>query len=95
MTDALWTKYADCTKATRQALADLCEYLATNPSSDGFSLALAEAWRLRIVQEDTVATAGMVERSTANRWLNGAAKPSKLQQVVVMREVAKLCRACV
>jgi hypothetical protein len=54
---------------------------------------LIEAHSLGWLQEEALARMGMVGRTTANRWINGAAKPSKLQQCVIMEKLATHLRS--
>lgn len=88
MNSAMWADYADRYRAMLRALAVLCDYVARHPGAGGFSRILNEAHSLGWLQEDGLADMGMVERSTANRWMNGKAKPSKLQQCVIMEKLA-------
>ena len=88
MNSAMWAEYADRYRATLRALACACDYVARHPTVGGFARILNEAHGLGLLQEDGLADMGMVARSTANRWLNGKARPSKLQQCVIMEKLA-------
>jgi len=75
-----------------RALAGLCDYVVRFPSDRDFLHILAEAHSLGLLEEEALATMGTASRSTANRWINGKAKPSVLQQRVILQKLAVLLR---
>ena len=93
MNSAMWAEYAERYRAMLRALACVCDHVAAVPQDEAFSRILIEAHSLGWLQEDGLAAMGMVERSTANRWMNGKARPSKLQQCVIMQKLAAHLRS--
>jgi len=75
-----------------RALADVCDYVGRYPEDSSFSHILSEAHSLGLLQEEELADMGVVNRSTANRWINGKTRPSKLEQRVILQKLAGLLR---
>jgi len=93
MNSAMWADYTESYVNMLNALADLCDYVARHPSDADFSRILVEGHGQGLLQEDGLADMGMVGRSTANRWINGRARPSKLQQCVILQKFAAHLRS--
>jgi len=92
MTSAVWADYTESYASMLRALACMCDYVARCPSDSDFSRILSEARSLGLLEEEELATMCMVNRSTANRWINGKCRPSPLEQRAILRKLAALLR---
>jgi hypothetical protein len=87
----LWSDFNQRSIDHLRSLAALCRFGAENPTDELFAALLDEAHQLRVISEQSLAEIARVDRSTANRWLNGKAKlRARLAQVAIMEAIAKL-----
>jgi len=89
---AEWADYTESYASLLQALASMCDYVASHPDDRDFSRILNEAHSLGLLEEEDLIRMCMVNRSTANRWINGRYRPPPSEQRAILRELAAALR---